>query len=381
MQHATLVAEPALVGSAPGAMNVLSTRANNTLPAVLMDPAGFEHAQRVAKMISISPLFPEHLRKPTNDVAISNAILCYNIAARLGEDILTVAQNIYFVAGKPGWSSAFAMHRAYACGALRTPIDFEAEGDGPTLAVTASATLASGVERSVKVSMAMAKAENWTKNPKYQTMPQTMLCYRAASQFVRLYAPHALLGLPPIVDIEDGVTNADTPAPAVRRSGAAEPAAKKAPAAPQEPPAPAASVEDAEVLPPEPEAAPAPQEKPAEAKRAAPARSNDDAPPPIAPKSAAPEGQAAAAAAAAAAAVRAAAGIEKPAPAQEAPAPEDATQVRYKGWAAQIKSELLEVPQGGSANVVALWAAEIEELEAFAPELHADIKELIDEIG
>ena len=51
-------------------------------------------------------------------------------------------------------------------------IMFRTIGTGEKMAVTAYAKNAqSGEEVSSTVSMAMAKAETWTKNPKYKTMP------------------------------------------------------------------------------------------------------------------------------------------------------------------------------------------------------------------
>jgi hypothetical protein len=53
----------------------------------------------------------------------------------------------------------------------------------------------------------MAKAEGWyAKNgSKWQTMPEQMLRYRAASFFVRAYAPELSLGLATREEIEDSI--------------------------------------------------------------------------------------------------------------------------------------------------------------------------------
>ncbi len=75
-------------------------------PSLLMDPERFNHMQRVGAMLALSPLFPDPLRKGSKETAIANGVLVMNMAARLDEDPLAVAQNIYFVSGKPGWSSS-----------------------------------------------------------------------------------------------------------------------------------------------------------------------------------------------------------------------------------------------------------------------------------
>lgn len=78
----------------------------------LMDPESFNHIWKLAGMYAASPLFPAHLRAGTNEVARSNVVLVMNIAARMKEDVLTVAQNIYMVSGKPGWSASYMIAKA-----------------------------------------------------------------------------------------------------------------------------------------------------------------------------------------------------------------------------------------------------------------------------
>ena len=51
--------------------------------------------------------------------------------------------------------------------------------------------------------MAMAKAEGWTKNPKWFSMTDQMLGYRASSFFARIYCPAVLMGVAVEGEIED----------------------------------------------------------------------------------------------------------------------------------------------------------------------------------
>lgn len=167
----------------------------------IMDPAQFEHMQRVGKMLALSPLFPEHLRKGGLETAIANGVLVINMAMRLREDPLTVAQNIYFVGGKPGWMTTYLIAKANQHGVFDGPIEWKVEGKGETLSVTAYATLSrNGRTVSVTCDMALAKAEGWTSNKKYQTMPEQMLRYRSATWLVRLYCPEVLVGVPAAID-------------------------------------------------------------------------------------------------------------------------------------------------------------------------------------
>lgn len=48
----------------------------------------------------------------------------------------------------------------------------------------------------------MAKAENWTKNQKYRSMPEQLLRYRSATFLIRLYCPEVMVGVPAQVEVE-----------------------------------------------------------------------------------------------------------------------------------------------------------------------------------
>ncbi len=169
----------------------------------IMDPAQFDHMQRVGKMLALSPLFPEHLRKGGIETGIANGVLVINMAMRLREDPLTVAQNIYFVGGKPGWMTTYLIAKANQHGVFDGPIEWKTEGAGDALSVTAYATMSrTGRVVSVTCDMKLAKAEGWTSNKKYSTMPEQMLRYRSATWLIRLYCPEILVGVPPAIDNE-----------------------------------------------------------------------------------------------------------------------------------------------------------------------------------
>lgn len=165
---------------------------------VFSDPAAFEHAQRVANVFASSDLVPPHLRGN-----LANCLIAYQIARRLNEEPLTVFQNIYVVSGRPGWKTEYVIARANRSGVFKGRITWKAEGVGEDLAVTAMATLAEdGDIVEVTCDMAMAKAEGWTRNPKYTSMPEHMLRWRSAAMLIRLYAPEVMLGMPVIEEVE-----------------------------------------------------------------------------------------------------------------------------------------------------------------------------------
>lgn len=173
-------------------------------PSLLLDPVRFEAAQRAGKMMAMSALFPQHLRAGAPEAAVANAVLVMNIADRMREDPLAVAQNIYFVGGRPGWNASYMISRANQSGVFRGPIRWRIAGSGDSLEVTAYARMADdGEEVSASTSMKMAKAESWTKNPKYASMPDQMLRYRAATFLIRLYCPEVMLGYQTVEEIED----------------------------------------------------------------------------------------------------------------------------------------------------------------------------------
>lgn len=184
--------------------NALTTQpAMNPSLSLLMDPARFDHLQRVGRMLALSPLFPEHLRKAGMEASIANGALVMNMAYRLNEDPLTVAQNIYFVGGRPGWNTTYMIAKANQGGVFVDPIDWEIKGKGETLTVTAFGILARTKKRvEVTLDWDTAKKEGWTKNPKYQSIPEQMFRYRTAAFLIRLYCPEVMIGLPAQIEQE-----------------------------------------------------------------------------------------------------------------------------------------------------------------------------------
>jgi hypothetical protein len=169
----------------------------------------------VARVFASSNLVPPHLKGQ-----VADCLIAYQIARRLNEEPLTVFQNIYVVSGRPGWKTEYVIARANKAGVFKERITWEPSGAGDTLAVTAHATLAdSGKAISVTCDMKMAKAENWTKNAKYTSMPEHMLRWRSAAMLIRLYAPEVMLGMPVVEELEtlEPIPMRDI-SPAMRRS-------------------------------------------------------------------------------------------------------------------------------------------------------------------
>jgi hypothetical protein len=180
------------------------------LPAVTPEGERFALRQRQAKMFAMSPLVPEHLRKGGAEQAIANCWIALTMAEAMGEQPLILMQNIHVVSGKAGFAAQYMIARANASSVFKGRIDWIIDkSDKDNLSVTAFAFLADTGDRiEFTVDMKMAKAEGWTKNPKYQSIPELMLRYRSATFLVRLYAPDVMLGYQTVEEVEDVVAAA-----------------------------------------------------------------------------------------------------------------------------------------------------------------------------
>lgn len=197
--------------------------------------AGFAMLQRAATLLSNSTLVPEAYRAwikdknnkygplIKNDAAISNCVIALNMAQRLEADPIMIMQNLYVVEGRPSWSSQFIIAALNTTGrfsplrfTISDPIEKEVQVtivdwidkkkhvEEKTIKIKDRTCIAWAIEKgtgerleSPPVSIEMAALEGWLtkKGSKWQTMPDLMLRYRAATLFGRLYAPEKLMGL------------------------------------------------------------------------------------------------------------------------------------------------------------------------------------------
>lgn len=172
----------------------------NSPMATMLNEGMYKQLKKVAGSFSESQLIPAHFRGKPHDVFIA-----LHMAHRLGCDPILVLQNLYIVSGNPGWRSQFIIAQANLSGIFKGRITFATDNTNPSnLSVTAKAIMKdTGEEVSATVDMAMARAEGWTNNKKYNSMPEHMLCFRSATFLVRRYAPEVMLGVPVVDEIED----------------------------------------------------------------------------------------------------------------------------------------------------------------------------------
>lgn len=185
------------------AMTHAPSRTGRTLSTIdIMGDVGlFAQYQRAANLLAASELVPKHLQGKQADCFLA---LC--IASEKRQNPVMVTQNIYFVNGTAGWKTQYMIAEANTSGKITGPIRWRVEGTGDAMRVTAYAELArvSGDARiEAEATMAMAKAEGWTNNKKYQSMPQQMLSWRSATMLIRLYMPEILFGLDTADELED----------------------------------------------------------------------------------------------------------------------------------------------------------------------------------
>ena len=177
--------------------------------------AGFEAGQRIANMFSQSDLVPNNFKGD-----IGSCLIALNMANRMGADPLQVMQSLYIVHGKPSFSSAFLIACFNRCGRFST-IRYRMQGTKGKDnwgCIAYSTELATGeLVEGVEVTIGMAKAEGWwskkdrngNETSKWQTMPELMLRYRAATFLIRSVAPDIALGFPTTeeaIDITDQTT-------------------------------------------------------------------------------------------------------------------------------------------------------------------------------
>lgn len=148
-----------------------------------------------AKWLSKSKMIPKYFQDNPQDV-----FLVLQFAGRAGLDPMTALQGIDIIQGKPTVSAKLAITIANQSKAFDGKIHFEVKGEGDAMAVRAYAKTHQGEVVDATASMRMAKAEGWTSKPgsKYSSMPEQMLCYRAAKFLISRYAPEILFGFTPV---------------------------------------------------------------------------------------------------------------------------------------------------------------------------------------
>lgn len=183
----------------------LSTQKSNSIFSTI---ASFEDGQRIAKGLASSDLVPAAYKNN-----IPNTMIALEMANRLKISPFEVMQNLDIIKGKPSWSSTFIIASINSCGRFK-PLRFEFIGTLKTDEYGCRAyteDLDGNKLVGPTVTWLMVKSEGWLSKTgsKWQTMPELMFQYRAASFFGRLYAPDILKGMQTVDEVKDVVSTID----------------------------------------------------------------------------------------------------------------------------------------------------------------------------
>ena len=183
--------------------------------AAFADPVVHGQLYEAATRLSKAKMIPAQFQNSPDD-----CLVAIHTAIQMRADPLIIMQNLYVVGGKPGWNAAFAIAQANRSGYFKTPIQYRYKGEGESREVQAYAVLkATDTEVQAVATYNMAKLEGWTRNKKYQSMPDHMLSYRAAMFLIRKTCPEVLLGLPAVEELQDVAASVAEPSLALPASG------------------------------------------------------------------------------------------------------------------------------------------------------------------
>lgn len=194
-------------------INELQVREDTSELTIWNDKSVFDNAWRTAQALATSDIVPvAYQKKP------ANCLIALDMANRMNLSPMYVMQNLYIVKGNPGWSGQFAISQLNGSRKFQTDIRFEFEGQQGTndwgcraWAIDKNGEKLTGT----LVNLKMANGEGWVSKSgsKWQTMPEQMLKYRAATFFIRSYAPELLMGIQLVDEIEDVAPKRKTSVP------------------------------------------------------------------------------------------------------------------------------------------------------------------------
>ena len=173
--------------------SALTTTSNKSVYSSIQS---FESAQRIAASLAESTIVPVMYR---GKAGLGNCMVALEIANRMGMSPFQVMQNLDVIHGRPSWRSQFIIGLIQGCNRFEGFTYDETADSCQCLAVLKT----TGEQVSgPRITMDMARKEGWTKNPKWQSMQQTMLRYRAASAFGRFHIPDLILGIQSVEENE-----------------------------------------------------------------------------------------------------------------------------------------------------------------------------------
>lgn len=169
----------------------------------------FKDNWEIATQLAQSDIIPDNYKKKP-----ANVVIAIGIANQMNLDPFIVMQNLSFIKGKTSWSGSFCRTLIERTGKFRDlELNYIGEKGQDSYGCYLSATRVSDGKKinGPEVTIAMAKAEKWTSNPKWSTLKDLMLAYRCQSYFCRIHCPEAMSGIYTTEEIEDINTTREQP--------------------------------------------------------------------------------------------------------------------------------------------------------------------------
>jgi len=187
-------------------MNIGLPEAPNPL-AIYLDKDLFDQAQRSAVMLSKAGMVPDRFRDKPADCMIA-----LDLANRWKMHPIMVMQKVFIVHGQPGIEAQLVVALVNRSGKYEGEIEYE-YGDESAGATDKSYKVRAWAKRARDgkvvygpwIDWALVKGEGWySKNgSKWQTMPEQMFHYRAASWFANRHCPEIKMGMPTVDELHD----------------------------------------------------------------------------------------------------------------------------------------------------------------------------------
>lgn len=196
---------------------------DHALAAVQAEEKMFELAQRKAKVYSESSLVPKEYQRN-----IGNVLIAENMARRMNADPLMVMQNLYLVHGRPGWSAQFLIATFNGCGrfsAIRYKFVGNPGSDDWGCVAYCTERETGELLEGTTITIGIAKREGWfnKQGSKWQTIPEQMLRYRAATFLIKTIAPEIGMGLQTVEELQDSAPIMTTPPSIVAATASGKP--------------------------------------------------------------------------------------------------------------------------------------------------------------
>ncbi len=175
-------------------MQIQKSVTRNNL-GVFENAESFGLAMQMADALARSTIVPKSYQGNP-----SNCLIAIEMASRINTSPMMVMQNLYIVNGTPAWSSQWIIAMINNSKRYKTELKFDMEYDqyGKPASCMAWAEDYNGNKVvGPRITMQMADAEGWIRKngSKWNTMPEVMIRYRAASFFGRLNCPDMIMGI------------------------------------------------------------------------------------------------------------------------------------------------------------------------------------------